>query len=145
VIVDTKHLKGSVALSNNGPTSHSTSKKMTNADWQRAAKQLGVDVASIKAVADVEAAGSGFLSNGQPKILFEAHQFSRLTNGRYNASHPNISSHSWNRSLYKGGAAEHNRLHEAQALNDTTALKSASWGKFQIMGFNYNSLRLWTA
>ncbi|MEJ2609131.1 MAG: N-acetylmuramidase domain-containing protein [Candidatus Thiodiazotropha sp.] len=118
---------------------------MTNADWQRAAKQLGVDVASIKAVADVEAAGSGFLSNGQPKILFEAHQFSRLTNGRYNASHPNISSHSWNRSLYKGGAAEHNRLHEAQALNDTTALKSASWGKFQIMGFNYNSLRLWTA
>jgi LysM repeat protein len=140
VVVDTSSLKASPAKpGSTTATSEAGGKSMTSADWQRAAQSLGVDVASIKAVADVEAAGSGFLSNGQPKILFEAHQFSRLTGGRYNGSHPDISSSHWNRSLYKGGAAEHGRLNKAAALNETAALKSASWGKFQIMGFNYKA------
>jgi LysM repeat protein len=115
------------------------SRTLTEADWQRAATALGVDVAAIKAVANVEAPGSGFLADGRPKILFEAHQFGRLTGDRYNSSHPNISSAEWNRSLYKGGAAEHDRLAQAQALNDSAALQAASWGRFQIMGFNYKT------
>jgi LysM repeat protein len=138
VLVDTRRLKPAPAQDQAGQVS-SSGKTMTAADWQRAANSLGVDVASIKAVADVEAAGGGFLSNGDPKILFEAHQFSRLTGRRYDSTHPGISSRRWNRSLYKGGAAEHTRLKEAAALNETAALKSASWGKFQIMGFNYKT------
>jgi LysM repeat protein len=136
--VDTQSLKGGAPEASAGATS-SSGKKITESDWRRAAKALGVDVAAIKAVADVEAAGGGFLSNGEPKILFEAHQFSRFTGGRYDASHPDISSHKWNRRLYKGGAAEHTRLQKAAALNETAALKSASWGKFQIMGSNYKA------
>lgn len=37
------------------------SKYLTEADYERAAKDLGVEVAMIKAVVDVEAVGRGFL------------------------------------------------------------------------------------
>src|SRR5690349_16354590 len=110
---------------------------LTPADYQRAASALGCETAVIRAVDRVESAGSGMLLNGQPEILFEAHIFSRLTGGKYDTSHPHISSRSWNRSLYKGGAAEHGRLDEAVALNRTAALQSASWGRFQILGSNW--------
>jgi LysM repeat protein len=115
------------------------SRALTEADWQRAATSLGVDVAAIKAVANVEAPGSGFLADGRPKILFEAAQFGRLTGDRYNGSHPNISSARWDRSLYVGGAGEYNRLEQAKGLNETAALQAASWGRFQIMGFNHKA------
>jgi LysM repeat protein len=112
---------------------------LTDADWQRAATALGVDVAAIKAVAQVEAAGSGFLADGRPKILFEAHIFSDKTNGQFDRSNPNISSPRWNRELYAGGAGEYPRLQQAMNLDRNAALQSASWGKFQIMGFNHKA------
>jgi LysM repeat protein len=121
------------------PAAGTGSRTLTEADWQRAATTLGVDVAAIKAVAEVEASRSGFLADGRPKILFEAHQFSDRTGGRFDRSHPGISSPRWNRDLYVGGAGEHTRLAEATALNRTAALESASWGRFQIMGFNHRA------
>lgn len=121
------------------PAPAAGSRTLTEADWQRAAQTLGVDVATIKAVAEVEASRSGFLADGRPKILFEAHQFSERTGGRFDRSHPGISSPRWNRDLYVGGAGEHTRLAEALALDRTAALESASWGRFQIMGFNHEA------
>lgn len=121
------------------------SKLLTEADFERAAETLGCDVPAIKAVCEVEAPGGGFLSDGiAPRILFEAHIFSDRTNHQFDASHPNISSRSWNQALYaKGpnadarGFAEHKRLVQAVALDRDAALQSASWGKFQHMGFNW--------
>jgi LysM repeat protein len=141
VVVNTTRLPASEAAA---PAAANTatdtaSRTLTAADWQRAATSLGVDVAAIQAVANVEAPGSGFLADGRPKILFEAAQFGRLTGDRYNASHPNISSAEWDRSLYVGGAGEYDRLAEARALNETAALQAASWGRFQIMGFNHRA------
>jgi hypothetical protein len=98
---------------------------------------LGCEPAAVLAVAEVESANSGFLAPGKPCILFEAQVFHNLTGGRFDASHPNISSPVWDRSLYKGGAAEWDRLFEAVQLDAEAAFKSASWGAFQIMGFNY--------
>lgn len=112
-------------------------KGLTTSDFHAAAALLGVDVPTVMAVAEVESAGAGFLPDGQVKILFEAHIFSRLTRGAYNRSHPEISSAGWDRTLYKGGAQEHTRLQAAVALDRNAALQSASWGMFQIMGFNY--------
>jgi LysM repeat protein len=112
---------------------------LTAADWQRAATALGVDVAAIQAVAEVEAPRTGFLADGRARILFEAHQFSSRTDGAYDRSHPGISSPRWNRDLYQGGAAEYTRLEQAMALNGDAALASASWGRFQIMGFNHEA------
>lgn len=111
----------------------------TDADYTAIAQTLGCEVAAIKAVAEVESAGDAYFSNGKPKILFEAHIFSRLTNRAFDASNPNISSRTWNRSLYAGGIAEYGRLEEALKLNVSAALQSASWGRFQIMGFNYQA------
>lgn len=111
--------------------------KLTDADYARASQILGCEPAAIRAVAAVESSGDGFDANGRPKILFEAHVFSRLTGHRFDDSHPKISSRTWNRSLYYGGEAEHSRLNAAVVLDREAALQSASWGKFQIMGFNW--------
>ena len=111
--------------------------KLTDADFARAAHFLGCEPAVIRAVAAVESAGSGFLEDGRPKILFEAHIFSRLTARKYDATHPDISSRLWDKTLYLGGEHEHERLEKAAALDRDAALQSASWGKFQLMGFNW--------
>ena len=111
--------------------------KLTDADFFRAARLLNCEPAAVRAVAAVESAGDGFLPDGRPKLLFEAHIFSRLTAHKFDATHPKISSHDWNRELYLGGAAEHLRLAEAYRLDPAAALQSASWGKFQLMGFNW--------
>lgn len=113
---------------------------ISEADYAAVARQLGVDPAAIKAVADVEASGDGFLASGKPKILFEAHIFSQKTGHRYDGSHPNISSPHWNRALYgAGGEHQWQRFEEAYKLDPQAAMQSASWGRFQIMGFNYKA------
>jgi hypothetical protein len=113
--------------------------KMTERDIEDAAATLRCEEAAIRAVIDVESSGSGFFADRRVKILFEAHQFSRLTDHEYDTSHPDISSRHWNRSLYKQGEHEYERLGPAIKLNRSAALQSASWGAFQIMGFNHDA------
>lgn len=110
---------------------------LTDEDYAKAADDLDCEVAAIKAVASVEAAGDGFLPDGRVKILFEAHIFHKYTQGKFTASHPHISSAKWDKKLYKGGGAEWGRLEEAFTLDPIAAQLSASYGAFQIMGFNY--------
>lgn len=109
------------------------------ADYSAAAARLKCTVAQIRAVDDVESRGSGFLPDGRPKILFEAHWFDRYTKGRFRAAHPTLSSEKWNRALYLGGAAEWGRLTAAIVLDAHAALMSASVGRYQIMGFNHEA------
>ena len=110
---------------------------LTTADYAAAAQALGCAVAAIQAVAEVEAAGSGFFRDGRPKILFEAHLFSRFTKRQFDATHPAISSPTWNRALYRRGPAEYDRLAQAVALKRSAALQATSWGKFQILGMHF--------
>src|SRR5690348_4562046 len=110
---------------------------LSEQDYQNAANELGCEVSAVKAVAEVESAGAGFLPDGRPKVLYEAHLFSKFTGHKYDASHPNISSLKWNKKLYKSGAAEWDRFAEASALDSEAAMKSISLGKFQIVGMNY--------
>lgn len=114
-------------------------KYLTDNDYEAAAKDLGCEVAIIKAIADVESRGAGFLSNGKPKILLEGHWFHKFTNGIYDKMYPTISYPKWTRKHYKGGVAEYDRYDIAYKLDEEAAMKSTSWGKFQIMGFNYRS------
>ena len=125
------------------------------ADFAMAAKKLGCTTAQIRAVWEVETGGAGWFTDirgdilqldgpggfidgsALPKILFEAHHFARFTRGKYNATHPNISSPKWNRKLYVGGQGEWQRLWTAMTLDRTAALCSASVGAPQIMGFNH--------
>lgn len=114
---------------------------ITDYDYEQAAHRLGCTRAQIKAFAKIESGGSSFSINGRPKILFEAHYFSRLTNSRYDRSHPSISSRRWNRRLYaRHMPGRYNRLAKAVSLNIDAGLSSASWGKFQIMGSHWKKL-----
>lgn len=129
---------------------------LTDADFAAAAQKLGCSVAQIKAVWLVECGNGGgwftdvradilaldgpggFIDGSAlPKVLFEAHWFHKLTKGRFTANHPNLSSVRWNRALYVGGMGEWERLYKAMLLDREAALKSASVGAPQIMGFNH--------
>ena len=114
----------------------------TNEDYERAAKALNVEVAAIRAVAEVESAGKGFLPDGRPEILYEAHIFHKESAG----AHANavdrrgvkLSSPSWNKSLYGAtGTAQHNRYEDARKFHADAANKACSWGPFQILGQNH--------
>ena len=73
-----------------------------------------------------------------PITLFEGHKFHKFTNGIYDNLAPDLSYQTWTRRYYgKTWQAEQSRLQRAMLLNRAAALKSASWGKFQIMGFNH--------
>jgi hypothetical protein len=89
----------------------------------------------------VEAGGSGFIGE-QPKILFEGHVFwaelikAGIDPKMHVPGNDDILFPKWNRASYRGGLAEYARLERAKKINDTAALKSASWGLFQILGNN---------
>lgn len=111
---------------------------LTEADIAAAAARLDCEPAALRAVCEIESAGSGFLPDNRPRILFEAHVFGRLTGHRYDAAHPNVSAPSWNRALYGApGAHQYDRLAQAIALDRPAALEAASWGLFQILGLNH--------
>lgn len=124
---------------------NANTKFLTEQDFKNAAELLGVDVPSVKAVAEIESAGSGFLKDGRPKILFERHKFylyykasmGQTAANRLMVTNPNIC-HT-RTGGYKGNEAEYPRLNAAKAYDETAALLSASWGRFQIMGFNFKA------
>ncbi|PTR14393.1 putative peptidoglycan binding protein [Nitrosospira sp. Nsp2] len=96
-----------------------------------------VGLAEIWSVFSVETSGCGFLTDKRPKILFERHIFSRLTNGEYDAKHPDISAPAAG-GYGASGAYQYGRLASAIQLDREAALQSASWGLGQIMGENFN-------
>jgi hypothetical protein len=127
---------------------------LTDADFQDAISRLACSYAQLRAVDEVESGGGwfqdvradilaldgpgGFLDGPNlPKTLFEAYRFDQLTGGRFRAAYPNLSSATWTKALYIGGPAEWGRLYRAMQLDHDAALKSASYGRYQIMGFNY--------
>lgn len=111
---------------------------LTEQDFQWAATDLGCEVAAIKAVCKVEAPRGGFNPDDSPVTLFEGHKFFKFTNGKYSVQAPDLCYPKWTRQFYgKTWSEERDRLERAIDLDETAALMSASWGKFQIMGFNH--------
>lgn len=111
------------------------------------AKIWGVEVAAILAVKSVESSGDGLLPTGEPKILFERHQFYRLLSGKFGKpfaddvmrKYPNLCNTV--RGGYYGGQREHtDRLQPAVKIDRDCALQATSWGAYQVMGFNWNTL-----
>ncbi len=113
--------------------------KLVEADFIAAATDLDVEVAAVHAVAEVESGGrTGFDAQKRPKILFEIHHFREHTNQRYDQTHPQLSAPY---SAKKTRRASYARdqwvvIREAFALDKAAAVKSASWGMFQVLGSN---------
>lgn len=112
---------------------------MTNKSFKTASKILFCEEEVVRAVAKIESNGGGFNADGTPKTLFEGHWFHKLTNGKYTGvwKYRSISYPRWTRIWYGKQKAEKKRLSLACSLDREAALKSASWGAFQIMGFNH--------
>lgn len=121
-------------------------KSLKESDLQEAARTLNCEIAAIKAVSEVESNGGGFLSDGKIKVLFERHIFNRRLN-HYGLSLASELGRKERPDLvntatggYRGGAHENTRLEMAMRLNKECALESASYGRYQIMGFHWQTL-----
>jgi peptidoglycan hydrolase-like protein with peptidoglycan-binding domain len=118
-------------------------KYLNEEDYVKAASKCRLEVNIIKTVTSVEALEFGFFSNGLPVTLFERHKFySYLCKNRGDdfankiaARNPDICDPT--AGGYVGGKSELQRLERARSIDETCALLSASYGLFQIMGFNY--------
>lgn len=120
--------------------------KLTNEMIKDLATRLGLEPALLKSVQLVEAAGrDGFLADGRPQILFEGHimykevhkKFPDRDLGYLCKRYSTVFFPKWDKSKYLGGVHEYKRLELAKEIDEECALKSASWGMFQIMGFNH--------
>ena len=118
--------------------------KLTEEDFSLAARLLDCETAAMKAVQAVETGGrGGFFAAGKPAILFEGHIFWNqlkqrgISPEKYATAYPDIVYPKWNKKHYIGGVAEYTRLEKARKIHVEAANASASWGMFQIMGFNY--------
>ena len=114
-------------------------KQLTEADLTLASKRLNVSLATIKAVAEVESAGHGFLLDGRVIMRFEPHVFHRYTKGKYAAKHPDLSYENWNPADRITTEIAWERFQRACKLDTNAAVMSTSWGMFQIMGFNFGA------
>jgi hypothetical protein len=124
-----------------------TTTPLATRDWLGAAWFLDCKPSAIRAFAEVESPLGGYLSTGEPTILFERHVFHRLTSGEYDGRKASglpdryavISSPtpSYRDRSYGPRSKQHARLAAAVALDRDAALQSASWGRFQIMASNW--------
>lgn len=119
---------------------------ITQQAFSNAATLLGVNPAVIKAVAEVESSGEGFLPTGHPKILFEPHVFwqelvkRNISPSFILSNQPAVADilyKNWKSGHYGTTSSQPSRLDRAILINKDAALSSASWGKFQIMGYNW--------
>ncbi len=118
--------------------------RLSEEDFTFVARLLDVETAALKAVQEVETGGrGGFFAPGKPAILFEGHIFWNqlkkhgINPEEHTASNENILYPKWEKGHYKGGLGEYERLEKARAIHHEAADASASWGMFQVMGFNY--------
>lgn len=145
-------------------------KYLTEASFVNAAAQLGVPVSSVKAVQQVETSGSGFLDDGRSQILFERHIFRKQLMSFMGRASGNLMAvakaagmpfdpstgtvvsvdqwlqNNWSDVYnpqsggYSGGPKEYDRMARAGVLDLSSAQASASWGLFQIMGYQCTQL-----
>lgn len=112
-------------------------KRLDDIDLPMIGKMIGVGEDEIHAVLDVEAAGTGFDKQGRPKMLFEPHVFWReLGPGakRDRAAREGLAYPRWKPGAYPRDS--YPRMAKALAIDEDAALRSASWGLPQMMGFN---------
>lgn len=120
----------------------SNSGRLIDEDFTQVAELLGCEPAALKAVQQVETGGREVFFSGKYTILFEGIFLDPVEEKGSNPEdyvkgNENILYPKWEKGHYKGGIGEYDRLEQARKINREAADASASWGMFQIMGFNY--------
>ena len=119
--------------------------RLSEQDYRDVAEMLGVEVAAIKAVVDIEAGRQheGFFAPGKPLINFDLSMFRQHArrNGvnlsKYSRSHSVVFSSPNARRYGSRQAAQHERLRLARTIDERSAIQGTFWGMFQIGGFNW--------
>lgn len=101
--------------------------------FDRAARRLGCDMAAIRAVWEVEAAGRHFRDDGSVLRRFEPHHFPRRHWAAIGFS-PRAGEAPWRASLRLSSEA---MFQAAAEIDREAACRATSWGAPQIMGFNH--------
>ena len=118
---------------------------ITEQQYKDAAKIIGIEIAAIKAVAEIEAPRGGFDALGRLTILFEPHIFWKelrkrnIDPAKLQKKDPDLLNPVWNPKLYGKFSIQWDKMNRAKVINEEAALCSASYGAFQIMGFNFKS------
>ncbi|WP_343502150.1 N-acetylmuramidase family protein [Alloyangia pacifica] len=121
-------------------------KQLEDIDLPKIGAQVGVGEDELHAVMDVEAKGSGFDSLGRVAMLFEPHVFYRELGpgaARDKAVGQGLAYQKWGTRSYPSDS--YPRLLAAIQIDEETALRSASWGLGQMMGFNAQMVGFTTA
>lgn len=120
---------------------------LTESDFNRAASDLDVPVAAIKAFAAVESRGTGFMRDGHPVVLFERHIMYRRILAKYGSARASALAKQFPDLInpkaggYGKESEQPKRMDRAAKLIDRDcALESASWGAFQVMGYHWRDL-----
>lgn len=114
-------------------------KRLDDIDLPKLGYRLGVGEDEIHAFLDVETRGSGFDALGRPIILFEPHVFYRNLAGalRDRAVKEGLAYKNWGAKPYPKDS--YPRLRAAADIDETAALKAASWGLAQVLGENHKA------
>lgn len=115
-------------------------RKLTSADFARIAAASGIEEAKIRAVAELEAAGSGFHSSGALVCLYEPHIAWRYSAGAVRAAlaKEGLAYEKWKAGGYpRSSLARIDRC--AEIAGAEVACLATSWGLGQIMGFNHQA------
>ncbi|TPK70212.1 DUF3380 domain-containing protein [Mesorhizobium sp. B2-4-15] len=114
-------------------------KRLDDLDLPKLGATIGVGEDEIHAFLDVETRGHGFDSQGRPIILFEPHVFYRnlAPAARFLAVKQGLAYPKWGERPYP--ADSYPRLIAACDIDQTAALKSASYGLGQVLGENFEA------
>ena len=119
---------------------------LTEQDFIEVAQMLGVEVAAIKAVVEIEAGKThqGFWSEGKPLINFDLSVFRQMASrNKVNLAgaqkaHPEVFARPNVAKYGSRGAAVQARFDGAAAIDSLSAIQGTFWGMFQIGGFNWS-------
>lgn len=135
----------SVSAQTANAQTESVSWRLTEQDYKEVAAELGVEVATIKAVVEIETGTrhEGFWKAGKPVINFDLAVFKKMAaknkvslvqaQKKYPVifAKPNIKKYGSQQ------AAQQARLDAAMKVSELTAIEGTFWGMFQIGGFNW--------
>lgn len=137
---------------------------VSDAAFTKVSEALKVPESYVRAIAEVESRGDSFLKDGRVKILFERHKFYKYlrealvssdATRHATASFLGLPLTSSTETLlntvvkryanvcntetggYLGGGAEWDRIATASSIHLEAAFMSASYGGYQLMGFNH--------
>jgi hypothetical protein len=120
--------------------------RITAIEYDEAARKLGVEIEVLKAIGKKEARGECFNGKGQAKILFERHKmYQHLKKKKYSEDQLNklIEKYPSIVNTVYGDynvLSSYDKLKIAKTIDFDSAIKSCSWGCFQVLGEYYQWL-----